>query len=187
MRKLKDQTELSGIFGEQVTVRKVNGRIVVTNRPKRKRTGPLTEKVLAQRERFQDAVAYAKKQAADEQSRALYAKAIKGKFGSVYSVALADYINVPVVRLIDSSGYEGNVGNTLLIEAKDDFMVTKVHVMVTGPDGVVIEQGAAVPDAERICGWRYVTTVPNATVKGTKITAIAYDRPGNQGTGEVLL
>jgi hypothetical protein len=188
MAKLKDKSEISGMFGESLTVRKVNGQVIVKNRPKRKgKKGKLSEKLQAQRTRFQAAVAYAKTQSQDEEARALYAKAIKGKFESVYSVALADFINAPKVNTIDARRYDGKIGDRIGLHAKDDFMVTAMKVRITDADGVVIEEGDATECGPGIYNWIYTATAANPSLKGTKITAFAWDRPGNEASLEVVL
>lgn len=57
----------------------------------------LSKRLIAQRERFQAAVQCTKRQAKQEESRALYSKGIKGKHESTNSVALGDYLNPPKV------------------------------------------------------------------------------------------
>jgi hypothetical protein len=184
-RKRKAQTDLSGMMGERVSVRKVNNRVVVTNRPKKKK-GKLTEKLRAQRERFQEAVYYALQQSHDEEARALYAPAVKGKHESVYSVALGDFLTPPKVWAIDTSQYKGVIGNLITANAKDDFMVTKVTVAITSPSGDVIEEGEATK-YKRLFEWQYTAVAANPTLKGTKIAVTAFDRPGNRVTEEIVL
>jgi hypothetical protein len=187
MRKLKDPTELSGIFGESVSIRKVNGRIIITNRPKRKRGKP-TEKVLAQQRTFKEASSYAKTAAANPEARALYATGRKGKHESSYTVALRDFMNPPEVSAIDATGYRGTPGDIILINATDDFKVTRVKLVVTDANGVVIEQGDAIDvSATRFNQWEYKAVSTNPSIPGTKIIAVAYDRPGNQGTAEISM
>ncbi|CAN5591126.1 hypothetical protein BH10BAC4_BH10BAC4_11910 [soil metagenome] len=187
MAKLKDVTELSGLFGESITIRKVNGRVVVTNRPKKKRGEP-TEKEIAHRARVSEAAKYAKSIADSEELRALYATGVKKKHESPQSVAIGDFMNAPEVKAIEVMKYTGAVGDSIEVHAVDDFQVTKVTVTIIDANSVVIEQGDAIDDAQtRVNQWKYKTTVANTTLKGTKIMVIAYDRPGNQGSNEIVL
>ena len=174
------------MLGDRVSARKVNGGVIVTNRPVRKRGKP-SAKLLAQRERFKEAVAYAKHQEKHEKSSALYAQGIKSKHQSVYSVALGDFMNAPIVKMIDPSFYHGRIGDIVEIEATDDFMVTKVIVTIIDAHDVVIEQGEATQHSDRINAWEYKSVEANATQRGTKIRAIAIDKPGNKGTKEIVL
>jgi hypothetical protein len=186
MIKSNNQTELSGMLGGIVSVRKVGGRVVVTNRPKRKLSNPTDKQVVFQ-EKFQEAAQYASRQIAVEKSRALYATGITIRKRNAYLVAVSDYLNAPSVRSIDTIDYHGTVGDPIAVMAKDDFMVTKVKIVITNASGAVIEQGDAGPDAMRTDQWGYKATVANPMLSGTKIQVIAYDRPGNVGTAEVVL
>jgi hypothetical protein len=179
--------ELSGIFGESVSIRKVNGRIIITNRPKRKQGKP-TRKLLVQRQTFREASAYAKKAAGNEEARARYAARIKGKHESPYTVALKDFMNPPVVTAINAAAYHGNAGEVIFVAATDDFMVTKVTIKITDANGVVLEQGEAADDSDtRPNQWAYKAVGSNSSIKGKKIIAVAYDRPGNAGTAEITM
>ena len=187
MRKLKDPTELSGIFGESVSVRKVNGRIIITNRPKRKRGKP-TEKVLAQQRTFREATSYAKTAIANPEVHALFATGRKGKHESSYTVARRDFMNAPEVHSIDATGYHGMMDDLIIVNATDDFKVTRVKIVITDVNGVITEEGDATDDSvTRFNQWKYKVVSTNPSITGTKITAVAYDRPGNQGTAEISM
>jgi len=66
----RKQTELSGLLGESVSVRKVRGRVVITNHRPRPNT-ELSPGQTAVLERFREAVQYAKQQMALPASREL--------------------------------------------------------------------------------------------------------------------
>jgi len=66
----------------------------------------------------------------------------------------------------------------------DDFKVAGVTVSLTGNDGVVLEQGTAQPDPEDSDLWIYRAKTSNATVAGTKVTAVATDLPRNVTNAE---
>jgi hypothetical protein len=186
MSTTNNQTELSGMLGGIVSVRKVGGRVVVTNRPKRKLSNP-TDKQVAIQEKFQEAAQYASRQIAVEESRAMYAAGITTRKRNAYIVAVSDYLSAPKLRSIDTIDYHGAVGDPIVVLAKDDFMVTKVKIVITNAAGAIIEQGDAGPDAMKADHWGYKATAANPTLTGTKIQAIAYDRPGNVGTAELVL
>jgi len=186
MSTVKNQTELSGMLGESVSVRKLNGRVVLTNRPKRRMLNS-TDKQTAVREKFLEASQYANRQMQLEDARALYAEGITKRKASAYVVALCDYLTAPVVKSIDTLSYRGAIGDKLVIKAVDDFKVTKVKIVITNAAGAIIEEGEAQPDAEKANLWEYEARVGNPTLVGTKIQAVAYDRPGNTGTAEIVL
>ena len=105
----------------------------------------------------------------------------------MYLVALGDYLNAPIVKMIDPSLYHGRIGDIVEIEATNDFMFTKVIVAIIDAEVVVIEHGEAIQNPERINAWEYKAVEGNAARSGTKIRAIAKDRPGNKGTAEIVL
>lgn len=182
----RKQTELSGLLGENVSVRKVRGRVVVTNHRPRPNTevSPARAAVLA---RFREAVQYAKQQVELPASEALYQKGVTTRLRSAYSVAMGDYLAAPKVHFIETMDYRGKVGDTIAVKATDDFMVTSVKVVITASDGTVIEEGNAGPDQLKVNIWSYQATVANPSLPGTTIKAVAFDRPGNKATLEVTL
>jgi hypothetical protein len=151
---------------------------------RKKRKQPLSERQRAQRERFADASDYAKMQMTDEVRKARYRARINNAHTSAYSVALADALNPPTVKYLNTTAYLGVAGNVITIKAVDDFEVTRVLVQIKSPDGTMIEHGAAVKDKRRPFIWRYIATVMNPALYGTIVSATAYDHPGNQATLE---
>jgi hypothetical protein len=184
MRHLNDLTEIGSLLGESVSIRKVNGRVVITNRPKRKRPTASPAET-AHRRKMSAAANYAKTISGNPELLALYASRVRKKNASAQSVAIGDYMNAPVVQSIDTQRYSGEIGSSIEIDAFDDFQVIKLMVTITSREGVIEEEGEAVYDGERF--WVYRTTTANPALTGTKIRAIAYDRPGNKGIGEVIL
>ena len=187
MKPKKDQADLSGIFGESVSFRKVNGRVVAKIRRKRNMDNP-TKNQIAFKEKFRVAAAWASKHVEDEKNEAFYAARITKKRQSPYGLALQDYWKPPQVKSITlRPRSKENVENVIDIEAIDRFMVTKVIVVITDFSGNLIEEGEAVMSKENSSAWHYVLTVPGTTMKGTRIVATAFDRPGHTGTLEVVL
>ena len=135
---------VSGMLGDTVVYRKVRGQMQMVNRPARGRK--FSEKQEAVKFRFQEATQYARQQLAQEESRALYESRITEQKHTAHVVAVADYLNAPKVHFIETADYVGNVGDTILVKATDDFMVSGVKIVITGSDGNVLEKGDAVPD-----------------------------------------
>lgn len=181
----KKNAGFSGMLGAEVTVRQVDGKLVVASRPKPKPTP--SEQQLAVHARLREATKYARQQMAVTASQKLYATGITDKLRSAYVVAMNDYFHAPHVHAIDTEGYRGRIGDVITVKASDDFMVTKVKVKILDPAGVLIEEGDAGPDDSQVNLWAYPATVANPTLAGTTIRAIAYDRPGNTGKAEVEL
>ena len=142
MNPIIDKTELSGMLGESVSLRKVNGRVVVKNRPRRKMTST-SEALAAVKAKFLEAVAYAKRQMEQPDAREEYATGITAKIKSAFGVAFRDYLVAPTVGPIFTIDYHGAIGDLIAVKATDDFMVTKVKIVITDAAGSVIEQGDA--------------------------------------------
>jgi hypothetical protein len=145
---------------------------------------PPNEKGLALQARFKTSLVYARQAMRDPAVKAVYAAAAP-RGVSAFNVALGDAASSPVVSLIDSSSYHGAVGETLMIEATDNFKVTGVVVTIDNAAGSLIETGNAVLQDNK--NWLYTSTVANAALAGSKITAVASDLPGNTGTLSVTL
>jgi hypothetical protein len=181
MSKIKNQSDLSGVFGESISFRKVAGKVVAKNRPVRKMADPsaLQKEV---RKKFLKASRYAQIQIDDAVTLKLYESRITPKVKSAYVVAINDYLNAPTVDKIDPIDYRGVIGNKLVISAYDDFMVTRVKVTIEDPAGALIEEGDAVKNPRTDDLWEYTATVANPMLPGTKITAVVFDNPGNSAS-----
>jgi hypothetical protein len=176
----------SGMLGDTVVFRKIRGQMQMANRPA-KRRGKASQKQAAVQRKFKDASQYAKRQIAQPESNTLYASGITESKNTAYLVAMNDYLIAPTVDSIDALSYHGVIGDSIVAIAIDDFMVTKVKVIIRNVAGALIEEGEAAPDQMRSNRWEYKATAANSTLTGTKIRAIAYDRPGNTGTAEIVL
>ena len=63
-----------------------------------------------------------------------------------------------------------------------------MKITITDVNGTVIEQGDATVDRIVLVDrWEFKATTANPSLTGTKITATAFDRPGNRGMAEVVL
>ncbi len=189
IEKRKDKSEVGSMFGERVTITKVNNRLVVKNRPKRDgKKRKLTANEIAQRERFQEASRYAIAVQRDEQLNALYSSRIRGKYESAYTVALADFHNAPKISAIVVNEREVAGKDEIVIKAIDDFMVVRVSVEIRTADNTLIEKGEASQTNKNHRGrWFYIPAIAQPTQKGMKIIAAAFDRPGNKTIGEIEL
>lgn len=174
----------SGMFAGTFVIRQVNGKTVISSRPK-KRDVP-TEHQLKTKARFLLAVDYAKKQMADPASKALYKTAVKGDIPNPYTAALKDFLNKPTVAIVDVKEYSGEIGSVIQIVAKDDFGVASVRVDIYDAANALLESGYAAP-AENRNTWNYVTGKLNAPLAGSRVVVTAKDRPKNEGVKEVVI
>ncbi|MCX6243391.1 MAG: hypothetical protein NTU98_01695 [Bacteroidetes bacterium] len=113
------------------------------------------------------------------------AKAKPGR--SAFSVAIADYMNLPWIESIDTSGYAGNPGDPVRVFACDHFRVTRVTVTLKDPSGQVIENGECQPAPEGTT-WLCTATIPmGSALAGSTVTAVVYDLPGHLAEMTVTL
>ena len=178
--KIKYKSDIGGLLGEKLKVNKVNGNVVVTNRPKRKMVGDPSEKQAAAQRRFLVATQYAKYQNSVPELRELYATGITDNKRTAFAVAVSDFLNAPEIESINASKYRGAIGDPIIVSAFDDFKVVGVRVMITDAGGSMLEEGDAAQDKAKPSLWIYQCTVANAALAGTTINAIAVDTAGNE-------
>ena len=170
---------LSGKVGDLLLFIQRHGKTVVSKIPQR--STPPSERQLEQRRRFQQAVFYGKAAIESPETAALYkAAAKKGK--SPFNVAVADFLNAPDIVHVDLSGYAGNAGDTILVDATDDFAVDSVSVKIVNANGPV-EEGEAVREVGY--RWIYTATQENGDTATSRITVTASDLPGNVAESEL--
>jgi len=177
---------VSGMLGDNFVIRRVRGQLQMANKP-RKVGRRFTKTQESIQNKFLNASRYAKLQMALPESAALYETGITNKKHSAYTVAVSDYLIAPTVGFIQAMEYKGKVGDMIVVNATDDFMVTEVKVVIIDASGNELERGVAVKDAASHELWRYLATTDNPSLAGTTIRAIAFDRPGNSAAEEVRL
>lgn len=170
----------TGKFARVVVYRRVRGKVVMAKVP----TPPsdVSAKQLVVRKSFSKAAGYAKRQNAKPEAKRLYLEGLTPKKHNAYLVALSDFLKSPQIDSVNLTGYNGAAGQTILIDASDDFRVAAISVAILGADGVQIESGAAKPGEGLADAWAYVTTAENAAIAGTKVQVTATDFAGNATT-----
>lgn len=177
MSQSKNNIVTEGLSGKvyQLVFRQWFGRTVVAKRPRKLNTA--TSNQLSVRESFKNAAIYAKAAITDAALKLAYkAKAKPGQ--SAYNIALADFFSPPEIGEIDSSGYNGQVGSTLIAQVTDDFKVKSVKVRIEKSNGSLLEEGDASPLPDGL-NWMYVSTTANATTSGSTVSFTATDLPGH--------
>lgn len=167
---------LSGKLGGLI-VRQVGGQTIVQAAEVKGQRAPRSPRQQAHLDRMYRAQLYAKAQLRDPAAKALYATGITASCTSAYTVAVADFMQAPVITALLIGRYHGQPGDTILVQATDNFAVTAVLVRIRAPDGSLLEEGPAT--AQPTGAWRYQATVARPVAPGTTITAEARDRPGN--------
>ncbi|MCE5345753.1 MAG: hypothetical protein LLG13_05610 [Bacteroidales bacterium] len=125
--------------------------------------------------RFQEAVLYAKSAIANEVTKEAY-KASAEEGETAYNVAVADFLNAPLINEIDVSHYNGQPDSYIQVRAVDDSDVIEVTVTIQNSDGKEVESGAAVLKEGSIW-WCYPATVNNESLEGDKIIIHVSDIP----------
>src|ERR1019366_3669425 len=90
----------------------------------------------------------------------------------------------PVINDVDLSGYSGNAGELIRIEAVDDFGLTSVMLTIAELDGSLVEYGAAVlePSSSK---WLYQAQVTVRFGQTLILHVTAVDHPANSVTKTV--
>jgi len=160
--------------------RKFGDQMIIGRRPEF--SGPASAAQQAVREQFRAAAAYAKAVFADPVQRPPYETAARARGMSLFAFVMGDFLNPPVVSVIDAAGYHGRVGDLIKVAASDDFEVVAVDVAIRNAADGVIEQGPAA-----LAGglWTYAATVAVAAGDTVTIEAVAKDRPGHPGSKTV--
>lgn len=179
MARVTGNSLLRGVSGKigNLVVRQVGQQTIVSAAEAPGPRAPRSPKQQAQLERMYRAQLYAKAQIRDPDAKALYATGIDARRTSAYTVAVADYLNAPVIGRVELGSYHGRPGNVLRIWATDDFAVTSVQARILTADGTELEAGPTIlqPDAS----WHYLLQLPHPANTPLTLHLEAYDRPGN--------
>jgi hypothetical protein len=116
----------------------------------------------------------------NESAKAMYEGGLTDKKHSAYLVAMSDYLKAPEVKSVDTTGYTGAVGQSIIVKATDDFQVRVVNVIIEDAAGNELERGAAVTTEDILFGWLYTTTAVNPALAGTKVIVSVSDVAGNR-------
>lgn len=168
-----------GAIGKLV-FRNYKGRTIVSRKPVV--TKEPTQGQLAQRQRFKDAVTFAKSAAANPGLRAFYEPIAKAKDITIYALAVADYLKTPEFQYIELEKYKGQVGDTIMIKAADDLGMAHVNVKLSAQNGTPIESGQALEEGAGSGKWIYTATVPVTLGTDIFIEANGADHAGTEVT-----
>lgn len=173
-----------GKFANQVVFRNRNGQSVLAKPPK-KQAGEPSEAQMETRKNFLKASRWAKSIITDPVLGPDYeARAGNGK--SAYVLAMTDFLCPPVIDAIDASGYRGNIGDKIMVDASDDFSVAEVRLKIANPQGEVVEEGLCQKDQHHE-NWVFTATETVASITGLILTARVKDNPGHAGEAMLTL
>jgi hypothetical protein len=172
----------SGTSGTMV-FRRMNGETFISRRPESRKQKSSTAQQ-AQRDRFRDAMFYARTVLADRWQRRIYDDLAKQLDRRADKLVASDFLTPPVIDEIDATEYSRQVGGVIRVFATDDVEVVLVRIRIRTTGGTLVEEGAAA----KVHGlWRYTATAVPPSGEALTITAIAKDRPGNEGSGTLVL
>ena len=146
---------------------------------------PLSPAQQAHLDRMYQAQLYARAQLRDPAAKARYATGIDQRRTSAYTVAIADFMNPPVITALDAGRNHGQPGDVILVTATDDFAVAAVQLRLHDPAGQLLEEGPATrqPDGR----WCYTARTAHPAGPGTRLEAEARDHAGNVASKVLLL
>ncbi len=172
-----------GKYNDDLVFRRMDNQTVFSRRSVNRK--PPTSKQLESRNRFNRASHYASSAIAHPQRGLDYkVMAEQQGFKSAYIAAVTDYLTLPEITSVFTDEYNGNAGDLITITAKVPFKITDMAVSILNAAGAVIESGKAVANEAK---WRYVITIANPQVKGSKVVLIAHDRQGKISTLEQVM
>ena len=178
LRTNKAVGDLQGKVGGLIYAHQANGTVVVRRAPEQ--VQPSTPNQQASQARFILAQRYLRMLKANPEQYAAYKAAAAAARRRACDMAIADFLVPPELKDADLTGYNGRPGESIRIEAVDDFDIASVTLVVSTLDGSVIEQGPAARSVHP--SWIYMaqsTIEPGNTVV---IQVKVSDRPGNTVT-----
>lgn len=175
---------LSGKLGDQIVFRQRGGKTIVSVKAVRPEGGP-SEAQQQQQRKFGQANRYAKQAMKNGPLKQAYELQTKGG-QSAFNVAMADYLNSPVIDGLEGEAYTGAKDSPINITVTDDHMVAEVEVVLYSAQGDVLEQGPAELDENGV-DWVYTTQMTNGQREGSKLVVRASDLPGNRTEREFVL
>ena len=175
----------TGTVAGQYSLRMKGDQSILAGLPKPRKERSDTEKTKAVKRKFSLAVIYAKKAIANPELKAAY-QAIAKKNQSAYNAAVLDALKGPEIDNLRTDGYSGAAGQTLTVQATDNFRVTKVSFGLFAPNGSLLEEGDAIMDDNGF-DWIYTTQSEIQSPAGTIIRVIAEDVPKNRSQFEAVI
>ncbi|MGV3503864.1 MAG: hypothetical protein ACO1O1_09150 [Adhaeribacter sp.] len=134
--------------------------------------------LMAERTQFQQAHKYARSVQHRPEIWDLYLAEAALRRCAPLGLAIADYIQPPVITDVWLGSYRGQPGDAIRIQVSDTFRVASVQVAITNGDGEAIERGQAL-FKPATSDWLYETLIVNLALPGSCIRIEARDLPGN--------
>lgn len=132
-----------------------------------------------QGKRFLKAIDYAKMATTDPELNDFYARKAANKPGlGAWHLAISDYCRAPQIFTADFREFSGKSGDSIIIRAYDEYIVTEVMVSLVSPEGIILDEGMG-----SVCNfddeWSYSFKSDVDLVPGLSFAISARDLPGN--------
>jgi hypothetical protein len=167
---------IQGKIGGLVFAQCQDGRVLVRQAPQR--SAKFTARERANQSRFARAVAYLRRLKACPNEYTDYQRAALIHHRRACDLAIADFLRPPRILEIDLTGYSGAKGQTIPVQATDDFEVVELLVSISDLAGRVYEEGPATRQTSEFWVYTAQTTVPAGQTVLVRVTA--RDRAGNR-------
>ena len=174
-----------GMFGKQVVFKERLGTPYVAAPPYVNENRVATGEEQGNRNRFSEAVEFAKQAVKDPELKKEYA-ALAGKNQTAYNVAVSDARLPPKINSLLTQGYTGRIGSCILVQATDNVKVKRVHVTIYDASMALIEQGEAMDNGDNF-NWIYSVSILVERVSGCTVEVKAYDIAGNETIKSVTI
>ena len=99
---------------------------------------------------------------------------------SAYTLAIADWFGRPKVLKMDIDGWNGEIGQTIRVKARDNILVAAVTVVIRDAQKNFLEMGEAVRSEADSLWWNYRTQTRVNMSPFPTVAAIIQDLPGNR-------
>jgi hypothetical protein len=170
----------TGVFDNQVAFRIRRGKEELCKVPE-KRPGKGTPAQQVARARLIAANLYYRRVKSNPELLAFYKAALTIQY-SVHNLCVSDFCHVPEIGEVDTSGYHGQQGEQIVIQAGDNFMVCRVTVAVYDTSGKLMETADAVQRKGKE-QWVFTAGCFHGIVGRVVVTAV--DLPGNETVREI--
>lgn len=173
----------SGKFGDDLVFRQVDNKTYFVKRTLVSAAPSEDQQIV--RDRFTEAANYASAAIENQEVNTEYKLMAKLQgLKSGYLAAIKDFLTMPEVAGVFTASYKGQVGDVLNIKPKISHKIIDMDVSILDANDVVIESGKAVPTPLK---WKYIATVANANVKGSKLVITSRDRQGKESIFGLVL
>jgi hypothetical protein len=173
----------SGKLGDDLVFRQVDGKTTFAKRTLT--NAPPTERQREVRNRFTEASLFAAAAVENPDAGLEYRELanLQG-FKTAYLAAMSDFLTRPEIGGVFTLGYKGNAGDQLTMTSRIPYKIKSIDVRILAADGTLLESGVAEPRESK---FRYVTTVANPQVAGSRLVLISRDRLNKEVTMEIVL